>query len=367
MQTQFEPLGREEQVTLALRGLYECYGYKKFRMSRFEEYDFYAKNRDFLPHGQIIAFTGLDGRLMALRPDVTLSIVRQADGSADSDRLYYTEPVYRPAHGSGEYRECYQVGIEHIGKVTPYACMEVVSIAAQSLEIVDPNWVLALSHTAYVGGLLAALPFENEEARQAVRRCIEQKNTHELAAIVSQRLPEEDVARLTAVARLSGTFDQTLEKARALAKGEEMLAAVGELEALWATLSACIDAARLRLDFSITSDAKYYSGLMLRGYIRGVPGAALSGGRYDPLLKRMGKPYLSAMGFALYFDELARFLSAEADDRVETVLLYGPDSNPVAVAKAVQACVARGERVWAGTEPPRKLTWGKVVEVDGHA
>ena len=38
-------LKKEEQVIFSLRGLFEQYGYKKFKMSKFEEYDFYAYNR----------------------------------------------------------------------------------------------------------------------------------------------------------------------------------------------------------------------------------------------------------------------------------------------------------------------------------
>ena len=31
-----------------LNQLYEGYGYRKFRMSKFEDYDLYAQNKDFL-------------------------------------------------------------------------------------------------------------------------------------------------------------------------------------------------------------------------------------------------------------------------------------------------------------------------------
>ncbi len=40
-----------------LNRLYEQYGYRKFKMSRFEDYDLYAQNRDFLKKGHIITFT----------------------------------------------------------------------------------------------------------------------------------------------------------------------------------------------------------------------------------------------------------------------------------------------------------------------
>ena len=48
-----------------LNQLYEGYGYRKFRMSKFEDYDLYAQNKDFLKRGHIITFTDVDGSLKA--------------------------------------------------------------------------------------------------------------------------------------------------------------------------------------------------------------------------------------------------------------------------------------------------------------
>jgi ATP phosphoribosyltransferase regulatory subunit len=367
MESMAKLLRRDERMTLALRGLYERYGYKKFRMNRFEAYDFYAEYRDFLNNGQVLTFSGLDGRLMALRPDVTLSIAKKIKAeSPDTERLYYTEPVYRPARYASEYRETYQVGIEYICGEMPYAGVELVLLAVQSLRLISRDAVLDLSHTGFIGGLLAGLPVD-EPVRRAIRSCIEAKNTHELSGIAPANLAEADIERLQAVARLSGPFPEAFDRAAALASNRQMAAAVEELGVLANALSALGQAESLRLDFSITSDAKYYSGLMLRGYIDGVPGAVLSGGRYDPLLTRMGKPGVSAMGFAIYFDELARFLSEEADTAVEAVVRYAPEADPAAVARAVQACAARGERVWAGTALPEGLTWTRLVEVGKDA
>ena len=77
-------LKKEEQVSFSLRALFEQYGYRKFKMSKFEEYDFYAENRSFLHSEAILTFTGLDGKLLALKPDVTLSIVKNTKGSRDT-------------------------------------------------------------------------------------------------------------------------------------------------------------------------------------------------------------------------------------------------------------------------------------------
>jgi len=260
----------------------------------------------------------------------------------------------------------FQVGVENIGSSTSYMSVEVISLAVQSLALISSDAVLDLSHTGYVDGLLASLPIE-EPSRRVLRTCIDSKNAHELRDTVPKNLTESDLERLQAVARLSGPLPDALDRAIALAKGPEMITAVEELRMHERALSALGLASTLRLDFSITSNAKYYNGLMMRGYIDGVPGVVLSGGQYGPLLHRMGKSGASAIGFAIYFDELARYFSAEEDSAVETVILYQQDADPVAVASAVQACILRGERVWAGTELPKGLTWSQLVEVTYHA
>jgi ATP phosphoribosyltransferase regulatory subunit len=144
----FKTLRADELAVLKLRTLYEQYGYKKFSMGKFEEYDFYAENRDFLPNNRILTFNDADGKLMALRPDVTMSIVKKTKaGKNGCEKLYYTENVYRAAKGASEYRETFQVGIEHIGAVTPYTNIELATLAVRSLNILGrktcwtfPTW-----------------------------------------------------------------------------------------------------------------------------------------------------------------------------------------------------------------------------------
>ena len=71
-------LSPQERLVLSLRGLYESYGYTRFPMRRFEEYALYLENKSFLTSESVLSFTGASGQLMALRPDVTLSIVKRA-------------------------------------------------------------------------------------------------------------------------------------------------------------------------------------------------------------------------------------------------------------------------------------------------
>ena len=91
-QAEEERFSPEEQLLFRLRRQYRQYGYRPYRMSKFEKYELYAGNKDFLPSEQIIAFSDTDGTLLALKPDVTLSIVRSGrDEPGTVQKVYYQE------------------------------------------------------------------------------------------------------------------------------------------------------------------------------------------------------------------------------------------------------------------------------------
>ena len=76
MQIEDRVMDPRERIGFLLRSLYAGYGYNRYRMGKFEEYDLYSRNKDFLFSEGVITFTDTNGRLMALKPDVTLSIVK---------------------------------------------------------------------------------------------------------------------------------------------------------------------------------------------------------------------------------------------------------------------------------------------------
>ena len=107
-----------ERSTLQLRLLYEKAGYRKYRMARFEEYSLYQQYESFLPDAQVVTFTDLDGKLRAIRPDVTLSIAKNAQPAPGSCKKYfYTEQVCRPSRESHVFTEISQMGLECLGAV----------------------------------------------------------------------------------------------------------------------------------------------------------------------------------------------------------------------------------------------------------
>ena len=92
MKNDINVLENDEKAIFTLRALYQKYGYKQYKMSKFEEYDLYVRNKDFLVSENVITFTDTDGKLLALKPDVTLSIIKNTEDYRDSvQKDYYNE------------------------------------------------------------------------------------------------------------------------------------------------------------------------------------------------------------------------------------------------------------------------------------
>ncbi len=314
MELDFGNLKPQERAALALRGLYEKAGYRKYHMGRFEEYGLYQENERFLASKQVITFTDLDGRLLALKPDVTLSIAKNAQvAPGECKRFYYLENVYRPSLESHAFREISQMGLECIGAVEREDTVQAVELAADSLSRIGEDFVLALSHMGFVTGLLDAVGAP-EAHRGRLLTCIRSKNVHELqqgsAAAGLSRQGTDSLCSLTA---LSGGWESVLRAAEPMALNAAMGDALEELAAVCAAVSAARPGVPLTLDLSLVNEIAYYNGLVLQGYLAGLPRAVLKGGRYDPLAARF-TPGARAIGFALYLDELERPGAPGGDD-----------------------------------------------------
>ncbi len=344
-----------ERAVAALRSLYETYGYTPFKMNRFEEYDLYVRNKDFLVSDHIITFTDIDGRLLAMKPDVTLSIVKNAgDRDGEPEKVYYNENVYRVPKEGSSFREITQVGLECIGDIDAYSMYEVVSLAAKSLTALSSDFVLDLSHMGVVSEVLSRYEVA-ESDRARVLSCLSEKNAHDLAG-----LPHADA--LQKLAAIDGTSSEVAPILTELYGGALSPAAVSLLD----TVRALEDEGyfgRVRIDFSVLNDMNYYSGIVFKGFLSGIPTSLLAGGQYDNLLKKLGRR-AGAIGFAIYLDLLSDYAEDASDYDVETLLLY-EDATPVsAVRRAVAFFADGGKSVLARRTLPARLRYKKLVKLD---
>lgn len=307
-------MSSEEKMIFLLRSLYERYGYRQYKMSKFEPYDYYVQNKNFLVSDNILTFTDTDGRLMALKPDVTLSIIKNI-GSRDErvSKVYYNENVYRVSKGTGSFREIMQTGLECIGDTGDECIREVLLLAAKSLACISEDFILSISDIRLVTGLVDSLMLTEPE-KQKVFTCISEKNTHELSGIPGT----EKLCRLL---RAYGSPEDVLPILTQVYGGALPEAAQSLIDAA-AFLESAGFGGKIRIDFSLLNDTNYYSGIVFKGFVGSLSASVLSGGQYDNLMRKIGRKS-GAIGFAVYLDMLERCpaQSAPKDTRVLNIAL----------------------------------------------
>ena len=314
-------LSFQEKVIFGLRSLYRSYGYSQYKMSKFEEYDLYANNKDFLISDSVITFTDTNGKLMALKPDVTLSIIKNIkDRSEGVQKLFYNENVYRISKGNQSYKEIMQVGLECIGEIGTEDIRQVIILAAKSLQSISENCVLNVTNLDLLSQVITQAKLNGVKAAD-ILGCIEEKNE---AGLKKLDLPENIMTILSCLIRASGSAGQVVPK---LICDLEDLCDTTSLQHL-AQLICSIEDTQIRnmlqVDFSVVSDLNYYNGIVFKGFVEGVPSAVLSGGQYDKLMKKM-KHSNNAVGFAVYLDMLDMTLEVpkENDNTLNIALPKG--------------------------------------------
>lgn len=312
MDFDYQVLDETEKIIFALRSLYQSYGYNRYRMGKFEEYDLYSRNKDFLVSDAVITFTDTDGKLMALKPDVTLSIIKNdKDHKGSLRKLCYNESVYRVSKGTNSFKEIMQTGLECIGEVTAENIREVLLLAGKSLSLLSGEYILEISGLEIISLLISGIVKE-EAVINRILKLLGERNRHGMLELLRERdIPEKSLEMLLKIPELIGTPDQVIRTLEELIdknhpENEEPVRL--EISFLKEVLKDFEDQDVYRhmiLDFSLVSDRNYYNGITFKGFISGIPESVLSGGRYDRLMEKMGRRS-KAVGFAVYLDLLER-------------------------------------------------------------
>ena len=352
-------LKNEEKAVFELRSLYSKYGYSQYKMSKFEEYDLYVRNKDFLISDSVITFTDTNGKLMALKPDVTLSIIKNGTDDNAIEKLYYNENVYRVSKGTRSFKEIMQVGLECIGNIDECCIAEVVLLAAKSLLSISSDCVLDISHLGIVSSMVESLCLPDCDKAE-VLRALAEKNFHEIAAICNKNCVDgEKIEALKRLTSVYGAPKKVLSELKNLCGGESK--EYKELALLCDMLEndGCGDI--IRIDFSVINDMRYYNGIVFKGFIEGIPTGILSGGQYDKLMKKLGRKS-GAIGFAVYLDLLERLSEQKDGSDFEALLLYGDSDDKAAVFAQAAALRKEYKSVMLQKEVPQKLSFSKIFK-----
>lgn len=353
-------LRAEERAVYKMRELYGSYGYLQYKVSKFEEYDLYAKNKSFLVSDKLLTFTDTNGKLMALKPDVTLSIIKNVVANEKASyKVYYDERVYRTTASGDGFGEIMQTGLESIGNVDAFAQSEVVMLAMKSLEGISEDYLLDISNMSFLEGLLESAGVSADDMSDFLA-LIGSKNVPAIKMLCAKcGINVENTDRICKASSMYLPIKAALDEIKPLLDGEKMQAAYDELYELYLILSSYGLTDKLYVDFSIVNDMNYYDGIIFKGFINGIFDSVLSGGRYDRLMEKLGKK-MGAIGFAVYLDQLERFGASDDGYDVDVLLLYNEDTPVSKVISAVNRFRADGKTVRATNTLDKSVSYKKL-------
>ena len=362
MQNFINSLPTEDRLPLELSKLYEQFGYQKYCMSKFEEYGFYSDNRDFLSTDGIIAFNNSAGKLMALKPDITLSIVKNARTLPFANaRYYYNENVYRISEDTHDCKEIKQCGIELLGNVDSHATAEIVLLALKSLDKIDSNFSLIISHIAFVSSALEDAGIIGERRRK-ILGFIKRKNRHDLVRFCDENKVDKAITeRLIKISSISGNLNEVLPTLKELVTSDKTAAAYDELSALCDALCQMDLYKNLKFDLSVLNHLDYYNGILLQGYVKNSPSPVLSGGRYDSLAKKI-RGDGGAFGFAVYLDGLNLHYPNKSKFDCDAIIIY--DQSDAKLLTAVNDMCKSGQKVRVERKMPDGVKAKKVFKYE---
>lgn len=287
---------------------------------------FYSKENN---EKDFYRFFDNNGRLLVLRPDMTMPIGRviATTGIQFPLKLSYSGKVFRSNDDMlGERNELTQAGIELIGYSSLKAEVECISCAVEILEeLTIPNFHFELGHAQIFRSIVTSLGLD-EEAKAELQHHFNTKSLSDLKQFVDEH-PSELDAFICEMPKLFGESSEVLPIAKMLLPKESpVIKVINELETLMNIIKTCHQKISLTLDLGLVALMDYYSGVLFSGYADLVPDIFLRGGRYDHLAEQFGHPAIPAVGLGINIDTLVALqyqINGLASLEQPTTLVHG--------------------------------------------
>ncbi|WP_427112522.1 ATP phosphoribosyltransferase regulatory subunit [Megasphaera sueciensis] len=302
-----------DRIQSKLTSVIMNHGCKIIETPSFEDYDVY---RHFFPQlrQEMVKTIDTDGRVLVLRPDVTLPLVETAAREFPrADQLLkfgYVSTVFREYYGRSTYgKDFLQGGIEILGDASPECDGEVIVMAAEILDALSVKHIrIDIGTVAYTDALFAGLSLA-EEQKERLRKYMAERNLVAYTKYLDS-LSLEGVAyqALKAIPMLFGSYAVTLSKAYEYCINKEMQQALKRLEKTYDYILYAGYADKVQLDFGFASQLGYYTDMVFKVYVDGALYDVIDGGRYDTLSAQFGvdRP---ACGFGMNINLLYEFMN----------------------------------------------------------
>ena len=342
-----EEARRRRTIEERALAVFDDWSYEQIVTPTIDYYSLFEHGMGHVEARRAFRFSDTDGRLLALRPDVTSAVARAA-ATLFSERerplrFCYAAPVFRqqPQSHAEWRRESTQIGCELIGVNTIAADLEMLAIASDFLRRLhlDDAYSITLSDVGIFNGVAERLALD-QSSREEMRRLIDIRNATDIEDFLALYTSAEEGRAFAQLAQLSGKRE-TLDSARRALSNEQSSHALDRLETLWGTIESVRVTEQCEIDLGDVARLDYYTGLTFKIYVEGAGARVGSGGRYDGLTASFGKTE-PAVGFVVDLDALTDVLGASSKTRNSQDTPSLPDDDPTPRFRAALTRMGQG-------------------------
>lgn len=298
-----------------IRKLFLQSGYNELETPTVEFYDVFSGEQGLIPQENMFKFTDQQGRILVLKPDMTIPVARVA-ATKLKDNLWPVKCCYigntfsYNELGGGKQKEFTQAGVEILGIKSPEADAELIALAVQSLKLAGiDEFQIDIGQVDFFRGLMEQSGLSAQEAEE-IRELIDKKDFVGVEQLVNSHSIPQELKEL--ILNLPGYFGfaeliDELEKKNVSGKA---LNALKYLKNVLTILEDWGFGEYVSIDLGMVQSMSYYNGIVFRGFTYGIGFPVLSGGRYDNLIKKFGRD-CPATGFSLGINMLLMALERQ--------------------------------------------------------
>lgn len=300
------------KIETAAREVFTRHGYHVVQPPMFEYYDVY--DAAVTKAENMFKFFDNNGRMLALRPDLTTSVARIAATKPLGElpyRIAYSGSAFRndETFSNDRRREFSQAGIELIGNGGTDADAEVIEIAIEALlKFGVKDFQIDMGHADYYKGL-AEIAGLDPIVSDKLRANINDKDFVAIEGILDGIDIDEKLKEVfMELPKMFGSIETAVAAAKNPIIGEKSRAALENLISVYEILKGKGLDKYISTDLGMVPNLDYYTGIIVKGFAKGVAFPICSGGRYDNLTEKFGKA-LPATGIAIGIERVMTALS----------------------------------------------------------
>ncbi|WP_338596757.1 ATP phosphoribosyltransferase regulatory subunit [Clostridium baratii] len=335
----FNECRKKKIIINSLEKTFESFGYDEVITPTVEYYKTFSIDDEYMDEEKIYKFFESSGRILVLRPDMTLPIARVVSTKMKEVktpiRLRYTSNIFRVNRKfGGKKNEYTDLGVELIGVPELDGDIEALTMALEGFKKLNiSNFKLEIGNIKFFNEIFDKSKIREDE-KEKLAELIEEKSLIELEKFLNCLEIEE--SKKNFLKRLPWLFgdEDILNNDIEFKDDKDVMEAILYLKKINKILKELGYEGNITFDLGMVPGVNYYTGIIFKAYIEGARAPVLSGGRYDNLIKSFGRD-LPAVGFSIDVDLILENINFNNEEKIkEYIIYYGKNKLVQAIKKS---------------------------------